>query len=57
MTLRDLYHANMNWTIDTFLDIRFPDRSGVRNLPITVAVSNYGVFKVESFHENYVVLK
>lgn len=57
MTLRDLYHANMNWTIDTCIDIRFSDRSGVRKLPITVAVNNYGVFQVESFYEDYVVLK
>ncbi len=57
MTLRDLYHANMNWTIDTRIDIRFSDRSGARKLPITVAVNNYGVFQVEFFYEDYVVLK
>lgn len=57
MTLRDLYHANMNWTIDTRIDIRFSDLSGARNLPITVAVNNYGLFQVEFFYEDYVVLK
>lgn len=57
MTLRDLYHANMNWTIDTRIDIRFSDRSGARKLPITVAVNNYGVFQVEFFYEDYEVLK
>lgn len=57
MTLRDLYHANMNWTIDTCIDIRFSDRSGVSDVLITKAVNDYGDHEVEFFHENYVVLK
>lgn len=57
MTLRDLYHANMNWTIDSCIDIRFSDRSGASDVLITRAVSDYGDHEVESFCENYVVLK
>lgn len=57
MTLRDLYHANMNWTIDSCIGIRFSDHSGASDVLITRAVSDYGDHEVESFYENYVVLK
>ena len=59
MTLEDLYHANMNWTIDTRIDIRFPKKfgSGESNVFITEAVMDFGFLEVAWFQDNYVVLK
>lgn len=58
MTLKDLYHANMNWTIDTCIDIRFPKFGpGEINVLITEAVMDFGLLEVAWFQDNYVVLK